>query len=100
MAVDRSGLITFIASVPSHIWVTVLTTAGADMTADIMRTCPSSVSMIPFPEVQLLSTHTTNKLMILYIFNVIYGREPILSFLCILSLRLTIITYQAIVCKN
>jgi len=37
--------------------------------------------------------------MILYILK-IYRREPILSFLCILSLRLTIITYQAIVCKN
>ena len=60
VAVDRSGLTTFIASVPSHIWVTVLTTAGADITAHIMRTSPSSAWMIPFREVRLLSTHNTN----------------------------------------
>jgi len=46
--VDQSGLTTFIALVLSRSWLAVVTTAGAHITVDIMKTSPSSAWMIPF----------------------------------------------------
>jgi len=55
-AVDRSGSTTLIVWVPRHSWIAVLTTAGAYMTAGILRTSLSSARVIQLRQAPVTTT--------------------------------------------